>query len=256
MLLAVPEPTRADWHLEIAGIPVRVSAWFWLGAALFGWNGCEEWANGDQRAMLGYLIVWAVVVLVSILLHELGHALAFRFFGAGSQIVIYHFGGVAIPNIWNPARLRPIQHVLVAAAGPLAQLVLAALVIAALKAGGWSVPFPDPAIGKALGLSSGQEMESRIFTAFFAFLLFVNVYWPLLNLLPVPPLDGGQIVREAMVATGVADAYKIAGMIGVATGVLVAYYAYTNQEPFIAIMFALLAASCWQSLSTSGPRWR
>ncbi|MFM7138656.1 MAG: peptidase, partial [Planctomycetota bacterium] len=97
MLLAEPQPTPADWHFAIAGIPVRVSAWFWLGATLLGWGICQSFAGGDQRALLGYLILWAVAVLVSILVHELGHALAYRVFGQGSQIVIYHFGGLAIP---------------------------------------------------------------------------------------------------------------------------------------------------------------
>jgi Zn-dependent protease len=144
----------------------------------------------------------------------------------------------------------------VSAAGPIAQLILAVLIIAVLKAGGWYVPFPIEVVGDALDLYSGREFESPLLKALVGFLLFVNIFWPILNLLPVPPLDGGQIVREGMVAAGVADAYKIAGLIGVATGALVAYWAYTRGEPFLGIMFALLAASCWQSLSSSGPRWR
>ncbi len=256
MLLAEPQPTPADWQFEIAGIPVRISAWFWLGAALLGWGICQAFARGDQRSLIGYLIMWAVVVLVSILVHEMGHALAFRYFGQGSHIVIYHFGGLAIPDTWGRrATLRPFQRLLVSAAGPVAQLVLAVLVVAGLKAGGWRVPLPIPGLSHALHLDSGRPFESVMLFAFFYFMLFVNIFWPILNLLPVPPLDGGQIVREGMLAMGVADAHKIAGLIGVATGALVAYWAYTNDQPFLAIMFALLAASCWQSLS-SGPRWR
>lgn len=255
MLLAEPQPTPADWQFQLAGIPVRVSAWFWLGAAILGWNTCQSFAEGDQRAMLGYLIVWAGVVLVSILVHEMGHALAFRAFGQGSHVVIYHFGGLAIPNVWNRRHLRPIEQLLVSAAGPVAQLALAGLIIAGLKVGGWFVPFPIFSVGMALDLYSGRAIESPVLSVLFDFLLFVNIFWPILNLLPVPPLDGGQIVREGMLAAGVADAYKIAGLIGVATGALVAYWAYTRGEPFLGIMFALLAASCWQSLS-SGPRWR
>jgi len=249
MLLAEPQPTPADWQFQLAGIPVRISAWFWLGAAILGWNACQSFAEGDQRAMLGYLIVWAGVVLVSILVHEMGHALAFRAFGQGSHVVIYHFGGLAIPNVWNRRHLRPIEQLLVSAAGPVAQLVLAALVFAGLTAAGIDV------IGQSLDLYLGRVSRPSILQALSFFLLFVNIFWPILNLLPVPPLDGGQIVREGMLAAGVADAYKIAGLIGVATGALVAYWAYSNGEPFLGIMFALLAASCWQSLS-SGPRWR
>jgi Zn-dependent protease len=177
-------------------------------------------------------------------------------FGQGSHIVIYHFGGLAIPDAWGGrVNLRPFQRLLVSAAGPAAQLALAAMIIVGLKAGGWFVPFPVLSVGMALDLSTGREIESRMLYSLFDFLLFVNIFWPVLNLLPVPPLDGGQIVREGMLAAGVADAHKIAGLIGVATGALVAYWAYTHNEPFLGIMFALLAASCWQGLS-SGPRWR
>lgn len=256
MLLAEPQPTPADWQFEVAKIPVRVSAWFWAGAALLGWSACQSLSMGDQRSMIGYLLVWAVTVLVSILVHEMGHALAFRAFGQGSHIVIYHFGGLAIPDAWGRrGHLRPIQQLLVSAAGPGAQLALAAVIILGLKAGGWRVPFPIESIGQSLDLYSGRPFQLPFLGAFFAFLLYVNVFWPILNLLPVPPLDGGQIVREGMLAMGVADAHRIAGIIGVVTGALVAYWAYTNSEPFLGIMFALLAASCWQNLS-SGPRWR
>lgn len=256
MLLAEPQPTPADWQFEVAKIPVRVSAWFWLGAALLGWSACQGLAGGDQRSMIGYLLVWAVTVLVSILVHEMGHALAFRYFGQGAHIVIYHFGGLAIPDAWGRhVRLRPIQQLLVSAAGPAAQLALAVAVIALLKVGGWRVPFPIESVGQSLGLYSGRPFHLPFLSAFFAFLMYVNVFWPILNLLPVPPLDGGQIVREGLLAMGVADAHRIAGMIGVATGALVAYWAYMNNEPFLGIMFAMLAASCWQSLSSS-TRWR
>jgi len=257
MLLAEPQPTPADWHFAIAGIPVRVSAWFWLGATLLGWGICQSFAGGDQRALLGYLILWAGAVLVSILVHELGHALAYRFFGQGSQIVIYHFGGLAIPDAWGRrASLRPIQRLVVSAAGPLAQLALAAAIVIALRAAGYSVPFPIEAIGEPLGLYEGRRIESLQAFAFTMFMLSVNIYWPILNLLPVPPLDGGQIVREGMLAMGVADAHGIAGLLGVAVGALVAYWGYTRNEPFLGIMFAMLAVSCWQGLSAGGPRWR
>ena len=256
MMLAEPQPTPADWHFEIAGIRIRVSVWFWLGAALLGWGICQSFAQGDQRALIGYLILWAVAVLVSILVHELGHALAYRFFGQGAQVVIYHFGGLTIPEIWGRrASLRPVQRLLVSAAGPLAQLALAAMIVVSLRAAGYAVPFPIDSVGEALGLYEGRRIESLQAFAFTMFMLSVNVFWPLLNLLPVPPLDGGQIVREGMLAMGVADAQRIAGLVGVAVGALVAYWGYTRGQPFLGIMFALLAASCWQGLSAGGS-WR
>lgn len=257
MLLAEPQPTPADWQFELAGIRVRVSGWFWLAAILLGFNTCQSFARGDQRALLGYLILWAVVVLVSILIHEMGHALAYRFFGQSAHVVIYHFGGLAIPELWGRrVSLRPVQRLCVSTAGPLAQLAVAAAIVVILKAGGWFVPFPILSVGRALGLYAGRDISSPILLAVIDFLLWVNIFWPLLNLVPVPPLDGGQMLREGLLAVGLPNAYQIAGMIGVGAGAGVAYWGYTRGDHFLAIMFGMLAASCWQSLSLGGGPWR
>ncbi len=257
MLLAEPQETGADWRFEILGIPVRISVWFWLAAALLGWNVCQSFSGGDQRTLLQMLAIWIGVVFASILVHELGHALAYRWFGQGASIVLYHFGGLAIPRAWGRrVHLRPLQRLLVAAAGPAAQLALAAVVVGGLRAAGMYVPFPLVSLGERLGLFAGREFSSPFTYALCDFLLFVNVFWPLLNLVPVPPLDGGQIVREGLLALDVPDAHRIAGMIGVVAGGAVAWWGYTRGEPYLGIMFAMLAASCFQSLSAGSPPWR
>jgi stage IV sporulation protein FB len=257
MLLAEPQETSADLHFAIGGIRVRVSAWFWAAAALLGWSQCQSWAQGDQRALLQLLVLWIVAVFVSILVHEMGHALVYRSFGQSAHVVLYHFGGLAIPDLWGRrGHLRPLQRLLVSAAGPAAQLALAALLILAVRAAGYAVPVPSAELGSWLGLDGGRRFTSMFAYVFVDFLLFVNIFWPLLNLVPVPPLDGGQIVREGLLAAGVADAQRIAGIIGVCAGGAVAWWGYTRGEPFLGIMFAMLAASCFQGLSAGGPPWR
>lgn len=256
MLLAEPQETGADLHFEVAGIRVRVSAWFWVAAVLLGWSGCQWWAGNDQRALVQYLAVWSAVVFVSILVHELGHALAYRFFGQGAHVVLYHFGGLAIPDAWGRrVHLRPAARLLVSAAGPAAQLGLAAGLVAWLVLAGRPVPLPLAALAGALGVEQGEPFAAPLASAACEFLLFVNILWPLLNLVPVPPLDGGQIVREGLLALGVADAPRIAGLVGAAAGGAVAWWGYTRGQPFVGIMFALLAASCLQNLSGPTP-WR
>jgi Zn-dependent protease len=241
MLLSEPQETGADLRFEIAGFRVRVSAWFWLAAVLLGWNVCQAYSRGDQRALVQFLVIWTGTVFISILVHELGHALAFRAFGQGAHIVIYHFGGLAIPEVWGRRMsLRPIQRLVVSAAGPLAQLALAAAVVLVLR---------------MAGREGGRDFTSPFTFALADFLLYVNVLWPLLNLVPVPPLDGGQIVREGLLTLGVPDAYRIAGVVGVVAGAAVAWWGYTRGQPFLGIMFAMLAVSCWQGLSGNTP-WR
>jgi Zn-dependent protease len=257
MFLAAPQPTPADLQFSLFGIPVRVSGWFWVGAALLGWGICMSLARGDQQQLLQYLVLWMAAVLFSLLVHEMGHALAYRWFGQSAQVVLYHLGGLAIPNAWGRGARRPWERLIISAAGPLAQLVLAAAIVAVLKAGGYAVPFPVRSMGLALGLYEGADINSRFLFAFVFFLLQVNIFWPLLNLVPVPPLDGGQIVREGLLSLGVADAARIAAMVGVAAGAFVAWWGYTHNEPYLGIMFAMLTVSCFQSLSDNTPwqRW-
>jgi Zn-dependent protease len=255
-MLAEPQATAADLLFDLSGIQVRVSAWFWLAAGLLGWNVCQSFALGDQRLLLQMLVMWIGVVFVSLLAHEMGHALAYRNFGQAAHIVLYHFGGLAIPEIWGRRHLRPVQRLLVSAAGPLAQLFLAAVIIGLLKVSGYQVPFPIPAVGSLLGFNEGRGYTSPLAYAFFDFMLYVNIFWPLLNLVPVPPLDGGQIVREGLLAVGVADGPRIAAILGVVAGGLVAWWGYTRGDHFLGIMFAMLAASCFQSISASNTPWR
>jgi len=258
MLLAEPQPTSADWHFELAGIRVRVSPWFWLAAVLLGWSACQSIAGGDQRMLLLLLVLWSGTVLVSLVVHEMGHALAFRACGQGAHVVLYQFGGLAIPEAWNRrVHLRPLQRLLVSAAGPAAQLALAAALVLLLRAGGYAVPFRLPVIGDAAWWGEGRRIAdfSLLLAALVQFLLMVNILWPLLNLVPVPPLDGGQILREGLTVLGVADAARIAAIVGVVTGGAVAWWGFSRGDQYLGILFAMLAVSCWQSLSAGTP-WR
>lgn len=256
MLLAEPQPTPADVRFSLLGIPVRVSAWFWVAAALFGWGLCRSLAAGDQRELLRYLVIWIAAVFVSILLHEMGHALAYRYFGQATQVVLYHFGGLTVPAMWGRRGGHgPAERFLVSAAGPFSQLTLAVALVVGLRAAGFAVPFPLDDVGERLGLGEGRMIESRFLFALVWFLLQVNIFWPLLNLMPVPPLDGGHMVRDGLLVAGVADAARIANAIGAAAGGLIAWWAYGRAEPYIAIMFAMLAVACFQSVS-DGNRWR
>ena len=255
MLLAEPQPTPTDLRFSLAGIPVRVSVWFWLAAGLLGWRISQAFAAGDQQALLRYLVLWIWAAFISILIHELGHALVYRFFGQATQVVLYHFGGLTVPTIWGRRGARlPQQQFLVSAAGPFAQLMFVALLIAVLKMVGYAVPFPIQSIGLQLGLYDGDRIESPLLFVLVSFLLQVNIFWPLLNLMPVPPLDGGQMVREGLLTIGVPDAARIANILGTGVGGVLAWLAYTGGAPYLGIMFAMLAVSCYQTLSGGG-RW-
>ena len=74
MLIGEPARTQGDLNFQIGGIPVRVTPWFWIIAVLLGWSSSN---NGNPRLLL----TWVLAVFASIMIHELGHALAFRYYG-------------------------------------------------------------------------------------------------------------------------------------------------------------------------------
>lgn len=78
---------RGVWRFRLLNIPISVQPWFWLTIAIM----C-----GRQDA--GAAFIWIAVCFGSILIHEMGHALAFRAFGIASEVVLYAWGGLAIPK--------------------------------------------------------------------------------------------------------------------------------------------------------------
>lgn len=169
MLFAEPERTAYDLNFRLFRFPVRVHPWFWLVTLIFGSNRFDP----DRPE---FILTWIAVVFVSILVHELGHALAFRAFGVGSHVVLHSFGGVAVP--WDHVRGRG-QRIVVALAGPAAGFLLAAVVWASNESAGWVRPGTG-----VLALVTYRD------------LLYVNISWGLVNLLPVFPLDGGRVSEE------------------------------------------------------------
>ena len=95
--------------------------------------------------------------------------------------------------------LRMWEHVLISAAGPAAGFLLAAAVCGAVYLSGHGLRCE-------FGLPSGfmvgpaEVVGTPLLTVFIAYILFASVAWGLLNLLPVYPLDGGQIAREVLLA--------------------------------------------------------
>jgi stage IV sporulation protein FB len=168
------------------GIPVRVSPMFWLTSALLGYG----FAARDMTD----LVIWVLCVFVSVLLHELGHVLMGRIFGSNGQIVLMAFGGLALGA--TAVRYR-WQRILVLFAGPGIQLLMV------------------PAL--FFGVLSSHQIGNPLLVHALRFLLGINLVWPIFNLLPIWPLDGGQITRE--VCDGVAGVHGIRLSLLISIGV-------------------------------------
>jgi stage IV sporulation protein FB len=245
LLFQVPPPTRYDLRFNLAGFPVRVHPLFWLIAVLLGYS------SGD----IVQILVWVVVVFVSILVHELGHALAFRRYGLSSQIVLHFAGGLTIPEStywgsrWATVALGPNQNIFISLAGPGAGFLLAALVSVVVLLLGGSIStarllgfIPMPGFA---ALPFGGNVLSLFVTA----LLWVNIFWGVINLLPVHPLDGGSVTRNILIQTDPVDGLRKSLWVSVIAGALIALVAFFFlQSLFMAVMFGFLAFQSYQSL--------
>ena len=251
MFLADPPPNPWDLRFQIIGTPVRITPWFWLGSALLGWSWARDIGNIPQYNMSvgAALLMWIAVVLVSILVHEFGHAMAFRLFGIHSHIVLYQFGGFAAPysasSFGRQIRLSPKQHIVVSAAGPAASLALGFGVAAFFYLRGYFVPNPLPFIQQLDFLQTGHRLPAFKVLALLDAILFVNIGWAIMNLLPVYPLDGGQISREVFILT-TRDGIRYSLILSIVAAGAVALWALSQQNMYLGIMFGMLAFSSYQ----------
>lgn len=169
-----------EFHL--AGIPVRLEWTFLVFTVLIG----------STLGELSLVIGWVVVVTLSILVHELGHAAALRGWGVPSRIVLHVMGGVTIPTRNPPTRWG---RIVVSLAGPFTGMVLFGL--------------PALLLEDAV---AGQDPWHDIVR----FVVWVNIGWALVNLLPVLPLDGGNVANELL---GEVPARVLSVVVAAAVGV-------------------------------------
>jgi len=153
------------------GIPVEIQPWFWVIMALIGSSFGRIGGNANEALIVALFVIAGGL---SIFVHELGHALTGKFYRARPFIVLHGFGGYAA---FPGSHFSRMASFLVTAAGPLVQLFLGFV---------------------AYGLLLSPLEFSPMFKEFIKFLCIVSIFWALLNLIPVFPLDGGQMLAAAL----------------------------------------------------------
>ncbi|HWC89961.1 MAG TPA: hypothetical protein VG433_09905, partial [Pirellulales bacterium] len=108
-MIGEPPPAPGELHFAVLGIPVRIHPLFWLMSLLLGYSGTQ----GEPSL----LFFWVLAVLISVLVHEMGHALVIRHYGWQPRITLYGMGGLAS---YNAVRIDPRTHIVISLAGPLA----------------------------------------------------------------------------------------------------------------------------------------
>ncbi|MDP0490117.1 MAG: hypothetical protein Q7Q71_03595 [Verrucomicrobiota bacterium JB023] len=239
-------------RFTLFGIPVVVEPWFWLTTFLLG--GGINWLSGGSSSELLWILVWMVVAFFSILVHEYGHALTARKHSGGhNHIRLWGMGGLAYHEGSRQTREARLATI---AMGPGAGLTLFCLTcLVMLFVYGHStglslvkyltIPYSGFLTPEALDYVSRNEASVRLFRI----LIYINFWWSLLNLLPVFPLDGGQLLAEY---TGKP---KLAHTVGFITAGAMAAFAFLFLKSiFIGVLFGFLALQNLQGMQGQQPK--
>ena len=225
-LLTSPDmlPTRqGSFRLfRLFGIDVFLH-WSWLLIAVYQVSRTRGYTS-PIWAVLEYLALFGIV-----LIHEFGHALACRQVGGQANLILlWPFGGVAYVS---PPQ-RPGATLWSIAAGPLVNVALVPVLTGLVylsRALGWPDALPD-----------AHYCLRTIW--------FINIALLIFNLLPVYPLDGGQILRSLLwYPFGRARSLMVAAVIGFIglTGLLI--FAVRNEAVWMAILLLVIVLpSCWR----------
>ena len=186
-------------------IPIMIHPFFWLFAALIGWL--------YGQSLMGMLI-WIGIIFISVLFHEYGHALTAVAFRQKARIQLVALGGLTMYDGGPP--LKYWQQFLIVLNGPLFGFGLCLLATLALKL-----------------------QLSPIWLGIFKATQVANLFWSIVNLFPVIPLDGGQLLRIALEGFFGVKGFRAALILGAILGGIIACYAFVAGY-FIAGAFFFL----------------
>ena len=212
-------------HLfRLAGVDLYLH-WSWFLVAAYEIQSRSGRYSSIAWNVLEYLALFAIV-----LTHEFGHSLACRQVGGtADQIVLWPLGGVAYVN---PPQ-RPGAMLWSIAAGPLVNVALFPVLIVAVmttRSMGWPQAMPD----------AFQLLRA---------ILWINTSLLVFNILPIYPLDGGQILRSLLwFVLGRGRSLMVATIIGLIGIVGLVGLALLMHSLWIGAISAFMLMNCWSGL--------
>jgi Zn-dependent protease len=223
---------------RIGRIPVRVLPSFLVTTVVIN--------LGLAQAEPLKLVVWAGIVLASVLVHELGHALAALAFGFAPSIDLHGLGGT---TSWGPSKeaqtVSAPKRMMISLAGP--AMGFAAGIAVAVSA---SLVGPGPDFAaqslRALFWLGPPPWEESLTEFVYGRLLFVNIGWGLLNLLPMLPLDGGNVMAQALALARRPE--RTAYGVSLIVASLAAAAALATGRWWPALLAVSFVASNWRAL--------
>ena len=242
-------PTAYDLRFRMFGIPIRVHPMFWLATAILGSN---------SNTLLPELLLWIGCVFVSILVHELGHGLLAERYSNCREILLYSFGGLCF---YSPEPRSESQRLGITLAGPGAGFLLC-LVFMLLTSLTWGISPREHLVLAERIIGFNPEGSSDVIRSvipkfpghrsldLYQNMVFINLMWGLVNLLPIMPLDGGHVSQILLTRFNGAHGLRWSHIVSLLTAGIIAGYCLTRPNPdiFLVVMFGSLALMSYQSL--------
>jgi Zn-dependent protease len=218
----VPTSQGAIRLARVAGIDVFLH-WSWFVVALI-----EVTERTTQYRSLAWNVAEYLALFAIVTLHEFGHSLACRQVGGRADtIVLWPLGGVAYVD---PPQ-RPGATLWSLAAGPLVNVVLAPVLVGLLVA----------------ARSAGLAATAPDAVAFLRAVAYINLGLLVFNLLPVYPLDGGQILRSLLwFVLGRARSLTVASSIGFLGVLALLALALASGSVWFGVLAVFVGLSCWR----------
>lgn len=245
-------PSRGGLRFTVFGIPTEINPFSWLILGILGLMMFSSYPTPLQPAL-----IFVVVGMLTLLAHELGHALTARAFTKVTpMIIIANLGGVTYTPVRMPTRAK---HFLMVLAGPMAGFALGGLiaVIMGVQIGSISsallyymidplqfipgIELPDAAAWAVYRAIESGALGHFGFL-FYSISFMICFWWTVFNLLPIIPMDGGQLLLTA------SNNPRLTGGIGLALSALVGIWFLTGGSVFMALMMGYFAWINWQIL--------
>jgi len=202
--------------LTIPGrVPITIHPLFWLFALFIGWM--------STYTLTGALL-WLIVILISVLIHEYGHAFTAMLFKQNVKIELAAFGGFTYRQ--GP-KLKLWQEFLVVLNGPVAGLCLFAI--------SWF-------------LLNGFGIVNPTFTSLLKIAVYVNLFWTLINLVPMMPLDGGHLMSIILEGIFGYKGIKASLILSIVIGICVSAFFLIIGAWLVAALFIILTFESSRSL--------
>jgi Zn-dependent protease/CBS domain-containing protein len=210
------------WSIKIGQVSGIKIYMHWTFLILVAWIFMAYLGQGQSVAMATRGVALILALFVCVILHELGHALTARRYNIATRdITLLPIGGVA--RLERMPR-EPVQELLVAAAGPAVNVVIAAILFL---------------VSVALGKPVSALDAFRVHASFMGKLMSMNLFIVAFNLLPAFPMDGGRILRALLAQSmDYARATAIAARIGQAMSIL--FFLVGLFSPWVLLMVVAL----------------